>query len=205
MMSRVLRTDTLTFKYTHMVPLLVLIGSFLLLLAVRSLYKELTVERAGSIAFGVMLLFTGSSHFYLTEGMVMSMPPFFPAKETLVYFTGVLEIAFALGLVLGKKKPLVAKLLIAFLVAVFPANVYAALNHIDIENATYTGPGPSYLFFRGPLQLFFIAWVYYFGIRLSRERLARRPLMSVVPGREGRVDVLGAEQEKQPDRQRYWD
>lgn len=186
-----------------MMPLLVLLGSFLLLLAVRRIYKRLSVERAGQIAFGIMLLFTGTSHFYLTEGMVMSMPSFFPAKKALVYATGVLEIVFALALVGAKDKPLVATLLIAFLVAVFPANVYAALNRVDMESATYTGPGPSYLFFRAPLQLFFIGWVYYFGIVKPRKRTYVRNQVMLEPLRKEHVDVV--EGEMAPQRQRYWD
>ena len=186
-----------------MIPLLVLIGSFLLLLVARRLYEDLTTDQAGRIAFGVMLLFTGSSHFYLTEGMVMSMPPFFPVKEALVYFTGVLEIAFALALVLAKNKPLVAKLLILFLVAVFPANIYAALNHIDIGNADHSGPGPAYLFFRAPLQLLFISWVYYFGIQKPGENRYRGRLR-LVPRQDGRVEVVSGG-EKPVEQQRYWD
>lgn len=186
-----------------MIPLLVLIGSFLLLLVGRRLYKDLTTDQAGRIAFGVMLLFTGTSHFYLTEGMVMSMPPFFPVKEALVYFTGVLEIAFALAFILAKKKPLVAKLLILFLVAVFPANVYAALNNIDMENADHSGPGPAYLFFRAPLQLLFISWVYYFGIQKPRESHYRGRL-KLVPRHDGRVEVVTGGK-KPVEQQRYWD
>lgn len=189
-----------------MIPLIVLVGSFLLLLAVRGLYKELTVDWIGRIAFSVMLLFTGSSHFYLTEGMVMSMPPFLPAKEALVYFTGALEIIFGLAFILTKNPVTVAQLLVAFLVAVFPANVYAALNHVDIENATYTGPGLSYLFFRAPLQLFFIGWVYYFGIHKPREqrRVHPWPKLTVVRGTGGHVDVI-EDGKMVSDRPHIWD
>jgi uncharacterized membrane protein len=186
-----------------MIPLLVLVGSFILLLAVRGLFEELSTDKVGRLAFGIMLLFTGSSHFYLTQGMVMSMPPFFPVKEGLVYATGVLEVAFALALVLVKNKPLVAKLLIAFLVAVFPANVYAALNYIDIENGDYTGPGPSYLFFRVPLQLLFISWIYYFGIKKPREHPFRNRLR-LIPRQDGRVEVVTGG-EGLVEQQRYWD
>ena len=185
-------------------PLIVLVGSFILLLAVHRLYKGLTFERAGRIAFSVMLLFTGSSHFFLTQGMVMSMPSIFPAKEALVYITGGLEIAFALAFILLRNTKAVAWGLIAFLVAVFPANVYAALNHVDIENATYGGPGPSYLLFRGPLQLFFMAWVYYFGIHKPAELQVKYYELRAVPPREGRVDVVEME-EREPGRPHYWD
>jgi uncharacterized membrane protein len=187
-----------------MMPLIVLVGSFILLLAVHRLFRALTFERAGRIAFSVMLLFTGSSHFYLTEGMVMSMPSIFPAKEALVYLTGALEIAFALAFILVRNTRPVAWVLIAFLVAVFPANVYAALNQVDIENATYDGPGLSYLLFRGPLQLFFMAWVYYFGIHKPAEREVKYYELRVVPPREGRVDVVEME-EKESGQSHYWD
>lgn len=188
-----------------MIPLIVLVGSFLLLLAVRSLYKELTIGWIGRIAFSVMMLFTGSSHFYLTEGMVMSMPSILPVKEALVYFTGALEIGLGLAFILSKKPERVAWLLIAFLVAVFPANVYAALNHVDIENATHTGPGPSYLFFRAPLQLLFIAWVYYFGIHKPKEqRRAQWPTLTVVWGKGGHVDVI-EDGQRVFDRSHMWD
>jgi uncharacterized membrane protein len=187
-----------------MAPLIVLLGSFLILLAVRGLYKKLSISRAGRIAFGVMLLFTGTSHFFLTEGMVMSMPSIFPAKEALVYFTGVLEILFGVGFMFAKNPALVAKLLIAFLVAVFPANVYAVLNNIDIENATYNGPGPSYLLFRAPLQLFFIGWVYYFGIHRRPNAKVQYIHMRIVGEQEGRVEVIEPE-EKELNRRHQWD
>jgi hypothetical protein len=44
------------------------------------------------------------------------------------------------------------------------ANINAAIHKVDYEKATYEGPGISYLWFRIPLQLLFIAWVAYFGL-----------------------------------------
>jgi uncharacterized membrane protein len=43
----------------------------------------------------------------------------------------------------------------------FGGNIYAATQHIDIEKGTFTGPTTPYLWFRIPLQLLFIGWVYY--------------------------------------------
>lgn len=186
-----------------MIPLLVLLGSFLFLLAVRSVYKDLTLAWAGRLAFAVMLLFAGTSHFYLTKGMVMSLPAFVPARETLVYLTGVIEIVLAFALVLAKNKRPVARWIIAFLVMALPSNIYAALNHVDMKNATYTGAGPLYLFFRVPLQLFFIAWVYYFSMHQRRVRFVQANSMqwTVVDGRAGRMEVI----EEDERRLHYWD
>ena len=38
------------------------------------------------------------------------------------------------------------------------------MKNLDLEKATYTGNGLTYLWFRIPLQLFFIAWVWYFAL-----------------------------------------
>jgi hypothetical protein len=45
-----------------------------------------------------------------------------------------------------------------------PGNIKAAVNHIDYQKGTNNGPGPTYLWFRIPLQLFFIGWVCFFWI-----------------------------------------
>jgi uncharacterized membrane protein len=148
-----------------MAPLVVLLVVFLATWLLGRVTKShtLTVNRAGRIAMCAMLLFTGTSHFYLTKGMILMMPDFLPAKEAFVYGTGLLEILFGIGLIFESTRKLTSVLLILFLLAILPANIIATLKQVDIPTATYTGPGTSYLWFRIPLQLFFIGWVYYFG------------------------------------------
>lgn len=51
-------------------------------------------------------------------------------------------------------------LIVSFELFILPTNVQASLNHIDIYEANYQGPGVDYLWFRVPLQLFLIAWAY---------------------------------------------
>ena len=116
--------------------------------------------KAGSIAMSAMLLFTSMGHFLYAKGMSMMLPEFFPLKIELVYFTGILEIAAAIGLQITKFRRLTALLLVVFFVAILPANIQASLNHIDIYEANNQGPGVDYLWFRVPLQLFLIAWAY---------------------------------------------
>ena len=148
-----------------MLPLLILIASFAILIILRRIMKNISVNFAGRMAFGLMFVFTGTSHFYLTEGMIMTMPHFVPLPRLTVYLTGVIEIAFALMLIIGLYRRPVSALIICFLLAVLPSNIYAAIHQIDLRNATYNGPGLSYLFFRIPLQLLFIVWIYVFGIK----------------------------------------
>jgi len=52
--------------------------------------------------------------------------------------------------------------LIAFLILVFSANIYAALNRVDMGGHEM---GPMYLLARPPLQLLLIGWAYWFAVR----------------------------------------
>ncbi|GEO04260.1 membrane protein [Adhaeribacter aerolatus] len=150
-----------------MAPLIVLLAVFAATWSLGRALKlrKLNLNQSGRVAMCAMLLFAGTSHFYLTKGMVLTMPDFLPAKEALVYFTGVSEIIFGIGLLFESTRRLTSVLLFLFFLAVLPANIVAAFKHVDIPSATYTGPGLNYLWFRIPLQLLFIPWTYYFGYR----------------------------------------
>ncbi|MEN6455397.1 MAG: hypothetical protein ABFD10_14165 [Prolixibacteraceae bacterium] len=107
-----------------------------------------------------MLLFTAIGHFVFTTGMAMMLPDFVPYKTETVYLTGIIEIAAAIGLLIPRFRVITAWLLITFFLLVLPANIYAAVNRVNYQRAAIEGPGPAYLWFRVPLQLFFIIWTY---------------------------------------------
>ena len=74
----------------------------------------------------------GASHFVPTVARTMAamIPPYLRrvgllSPMNLVYLTGVCELAGGLGL-LTPLRPVAAIALVVFLIAVFPANVYAA-------------------------------------------------------------------------------
>jgi uncharacterized membrane protein len=149
-----------------MAPALTLLIVFVLsLLILRRVRKKYEFALAGRIALAAMLVVTAMAHFVYTKGMVMMMPAFLPFKLELVYLTGVMELAAAIGLLVPKTSTLTGYLLIAFFLLLLPANIYAALNHVDMQKASFDGPGPAYLWFRIPLQLFFIGWTYYAAIK----------------------------------------
>lgn len=149
-----------------MMPLVVLLLVFLLsLLWIKLRRKVYDFAWAGRIAMSAMLLFTAVGHFAFTEGMAMMLPPFVPYKLEVVYFTGLVEIAAAFGLLIPRFRWVTAWLLIVFFILVLPANIYAAIEHVDYQHATLDGNGPAYLWFRVPLQVFFIIWVYLSAIR----------------------------------------
>ncbi len=147
-----------------MKPLIILITAFVLALGVLYCTHHPDVAFAGRIAMAVMLVFTGIAHFTMSQGMTMMLPPFIPYKKAMVYLTGIIELAAAIGLLLPTLYHTTGILLIIFLLLILPANIYAALHHIDYQKGTTNGPGPRYLWFRIPLQLLFIGWVYFAAI-----------------------------------------
>lgn len=132
--------------------------------------KENAFYISGRVGLAAMLCFTAIGHFAFVEGMSMMLPNIVPYKSELIILTGILEILGAAGLFFAKWRKLSAYLLIVFFFLVLPANIYAALHHVDYQRATYQGPGTEYLVFRVPLQILFILWAYYFGIRYAHRR-----------------------------------
>jgi uncharacterized membrane protein len=149
-----------------MPTLIVLLSSFLIILIIHRLVKKKwDIVPAGRIALSILLLFTASGHFIYTDGLSMTVPEFLPFKKAIIYLTGIFEIAAAIFFLIPKYRVVVSWLLIVFFILILPSNIIAALNYFDYQTATYTASGPDYLWFRIPLQILFIGWTYYFGIR----------------------------------------
>ncbi|MDR6942529.1 DoxX family protein [Mucilaginibacter pocheonensis] len=144
-----------------MKPLVVLFITLAIGLLVTKLTGNYNPTLSAQIAMAVMLAFTAIGHFKFTHGMTMMIPAFIPFKKELVYLTGFIEIAAAIGLLVPATRTVVAWLLIVFFIVLLPANINAAVKHIDLEKGTFNGPGPKYLWFRVPLQILFIGWVYW--------------------------------------------
>ncbi|MTI28246.1 DoxX family protein [Fulvivirga kasyanovii] len=149
-----------------MKPLIVLFVVFgISALAIKLITRQTDYQLAGRIAMACMLLFTAIGHFIFARGMTAMVPDFLPFKSQVVFITGVLELAFALGLLLPKYQYVTAWLLIIFFVLVLPANIKAALDHINYQTGEADGPGPSYLWLRVPMQVLFILWVYLSAVK----------------------------------------
>jgi uncharacterized membrane protein len=149
-----------------MKPLIILLSVFALsLLATKIFRGKYKFALSGRIAMSAMLLFTAIGHFAFTKGMAMMLPGFIPFKTETVYLTGVIEMVAAVGLLIPRFRLITAWLLIVFFIMILPANVYAAIKHIDYQNGTFEGNGPAYLWFRVPLQILFIVWTYFSVIK----------------------------------------
>ena len=108
-----------------------------------------------------MFVFTAIGHFLFPEGMAAMIPGFIPFKQFTVIFTGVLEIIFAIGLLAHRDQKTIGSIIVVFFILILPANIYAAMEGVNYQTGTLDGPGLSYLWFRVPLQLFFIVWIYF--------------------------------------------
>ena len=114
------------------------------------------------MGLGLLFLFTAMGHFAQSDAMVQMLPVWVPHRELLVYSTGVLEIAIAAALFFRRSRMAGAWAAAAVLVAFFPANVYAALQHAPMGGHAW---GPIYLLVRGPLQLFILWWIWVMVVR----------------------------------------
>jgi uncharacterized membrane protein len=101
----------------------------------------------------------GLNHFLSPAPYLGMMPAEIPAHWhlALVDISGVAEIAGGLGLILPQTRRLAAWGLIALYVAVFPANLNMAINHLPLG----TTDVPTWaLWARLPLQILLIWWAY---------------------------------------------
>lgn len=84
--------------------------------------------RAIAVGLAAMFAMTGIAHFVnpLRRDMIAIVPPTLPAPGVLVSVTGVLELAGAVGLLYPPTRVAAATCLLLLMLAMFPANVYAA-------------------------------------------------------------------------------
>ncbi|WP_331737959.1 DoxX family protein [Streptomyces sp. NBC_01276] len=86
------------------------------------------------VALALMFTLTGVAHFTGRRAeMIAMVPPALPRADLLVTATGLLELAGAGGLLLPATRPLAAIALTVMLLAMFPANVYAARSALTLN------------------------------------------------------------------------
>jgi uncharacterized membrane protein len=146
-----------------MVPVFVLVLASVLLrgvgwLGVKRLSSWRYAVRAG---LAIMFLFTAAAHFTDTKHDLAAMIPApLPKGLWLIYLTGLLEIAGAIGLLVPRFQRIAGICLVILLLAMFPANVNAALTGIPLR-----GEPPTPLWLRLPIQLLFIGAIWWTSIR----------------------------------------
>lgn len=81
-----------------------------------------------AVGLAAMFVLTGIAHFAppLRRDLIAIVPPRLPAPGLLVTVTGVLELLGAVGLALPASRVAAALCLLLLMLAMFPANLYAA-------------------------------------------------------------------------------
>ncbi|WP_340022488.1 DoxX family protein [Paenibacillus sp. FSL K6-1096] len=138
-----------------MIPFYALVASFVLFRGLGLLgltyWSDWQISLQWAVA--VMLLLGASAHWGRRRAdLIRMVPPAFPRKESIVTVTGLLEIAGAVGLLLPSVSLTAAICLIVLLIAMLPANMYAAHNRLTIGGK----PVPN-LIVRITIQLVFIS------------------------------------------------
>lgn len=112
-----------------------------------------TWQASARDALSLILVFTGISHFTsMKEGLVRMMPPSIAWPRGMVYFTGICELAGAVGLLLPEFRVAASCALVIFFLAVLPANIHAARAGVTLRGKLATS-----LWLRIPIQILFIA------------------------------------------------
>jgi uncharacterized membrane protein len=109
------------------------------------------------VVVAIAMVTVGVKHFTEAPFFVAIVPAWLPNPTLLVYISGVAEIAGGVGLLVPATRRAAAFGLIALYIAVFPANVNMAVNHIEpggIHISSFA------LWARLPFQALFI-WIAY--------------------------------------------
>lgn len=116
-----------------------------------------TWQDSARYALVVMFAFTASAHFNkMKHDLARMIPAYLPQPLLIVYITGVLELLGAAGLMLPQFRRLAGICLIALLVGMFVANLNAAQ-----KGVTLRGKPPTPLWLRAPMQVLFIALLWW--------------------------------------------
>jgi uncharacterized membrane protein len=115
------------------------------------------VLKLSRTALAVFFAVAGLNHFVSPAPYLAIMPRSLPWPLALVYISGAAEMAGGIGVLCARTRKSAGIGLILLLVAVFPANIYAAVVGMEIGGRAV----PQWLLWlRLPLQLVLIAWVW---------------------------------------------
>jgi uncharacterized membrane protein len=142
-----------------MLVLIVLLATWLVFRAVGAdgVHVLASWQHSALYALAVMFVFTATAHFNkMKHDLAQTIPSYFPRPLLIVYITGVFELLGAAGLVLPQFRRLAGIGLIALLVGMFIANVNAAQRGVTLR-----GKPPTPLWLRAPMQILFIALLWW--------------------------------------------
>lgn len=108
----------------------------------------------------LVLAIAGAVHLLKPEIYLPVWPPYIPAALPLIYFTGVCELAAAVGIWKPSLRRITGWCLVVFFLAILPIHFHMALNQIPLFGMSH----PLALWLRIPFQGVFL----YLAYRLTR-------------------------------------
>ncbi|MEL6441955.1 MAG: DoxX family protein [Cyanobacteria bacterium J06621_8] len=127
---------------------------------IRQLFQNQILEKKQTFRgiLAVCMIVAGTSHFIFPEPFIRIVPNFLPYPAALVYVSGFFEIVGGVGLLIPAVSQAAAWGLVWLFIAVFPANINMAINHIQIANV----PDSNWFqAIRLPFQFVLIAWAWW--------------------------------------------
>lgn len=118
------------------------------------------------IAFSVGFLIVGIMHIASPSSLSYMIEGFLPYSVAIVVITGVVEIILALFFPFRKWSKITGWAIIIYLIAIFPANINVAVNHLNAPGGLPSTP--FYIWSRLFFQPLYILWVYYSAINLEK-------------------------------------
>lgn len=87
------------------------------------------------------------------------VPDYLPYHLELVYISGFVEVLAGVGLLIPQVSRAAAWILVVLFIAVFPANLYQAVNNIPVAALPHDPPLKE---LRLPFQAVLVAWAWWF-------------------------------------------
>ena len=125
------------------------------------------LARVSVVVMGLLYVAAGLNHFRDPQFYMRIMPPWIPWHAPLVWLSGAIEIVLGIGVLVPATRRWACWGLVALLIAVFPANVHAALHPETMGISGWAA------WARLPLQLPLIAWAAWHARLDSKRRAAR--------------------------------
>ena len=106
--------------------------------------------------------FGGFNHLLNPQFYVAIIPPGLPNPEWLNVVSGLAEITLGVFVLEPRVRVLAAWGLIALLIAVFPANVWVAINNVGLPSGEPGTGNALFNYLRLPFQPVFILWAWWY-------------------------------------------
>jgi len=100
-----------------------------------------TIIHILALIYGIPFILIGVEHFREPQKFVDIVPTYLPFPLFLVYLTGIMEIAGGLGIIYPDTREITGKLMVLFLIAIYPANLHMWLNDVPYNGSRLTTQG----------------------------------------------------------------